>query len=254
MNLLRHQHILSIMEKQHTVSVHQLAQELGCTEMTVRRNLDQLQEQGLIKREHGYAYLIRPSVQTAYDEKHAEHMAEKRAIARAALDLIRPGMNICLDSGTTIQQLVELIPQDFPLQVITSSLPAAMTLSDHKSIQILMPGGFLHHRNRSLLIDDADELQRYRSDISFIACQSFQIPGGTFEYSQTLTNTKRALASVAKKNVLLLDHSKWNVSSIFHCIPLEQIDTIITDDQTPAEQLEQIRDYGKELLLVSVEE
>ena len=252
MNLIKHQRILSIMEKQHTASVRQLAEELGCTEMTVRRNLDQLQAQGLVKREHGYAYLLHSSAQTAFDEKHSEHMAEKKAIARAALALIRPGMSICLDSGTTIQQLVELIPQDFPLSVITSSLTAAMTLSDHNSIQILMPGGFLHHRNRSLLIDDADELQRYRSDISFICCQSFQLPGGTFEYSQTLTNTKRALASVAKKNVLLLDYSKWNVSSIFNCIPLEQIDTIITDEKAPADQLEQVRSYGKELILVSV--
>ena len=253
MNLLRHKQILSIMEKQHTVSVRQLASDLDCTEMTVRRNLDQLQQQGLIKREHGYAYLLRPSVQNAFDVKHQEHMEEKKAIAKAALELIRPDMSICLDSGTTVQQLVELIPQDFPLSVITSSLTAAMTLSDHNSIQILMPGGFLHHRNRSLLIDDADELQRYRSDISFIACQSFQLPGGTFEYSQTLTNTKRALASVADKNVLLLDHSKWNRNSIFNCIPLEQIDIIITDDRTPADQLEKVRECGKELLLVSVE-
>ena len=250
MNLARHEKILEIMGRHHTVSVHDLALQLGCTEMTVRRNLDQLQQQGLVKREHGYAYLIQTVPASSYEQTHSEHMPEKKAIAAAALRLIEPGMSICLDSGTTVQQLVELIPDDFPLSVITSSLTAAMTLSSKRSIQILMPGGFLHHRNRSLLIDDADELQRYRSDISFIACQSFQLPGGTFEYSQTLTNTKRALVSVARKNVLLLDHSKWNVSSIFNCIPLSQIDTIITDRKAPQEQIKRAMEYGKEMVVV----
>ena len=249
MNLARHEKILEIMGRHHVISVRELAAQLDCTEMTVRRNLDQLQEQGLVRREHGYAYLIQ-TVPNSFDETHSENMAEKKAIAAAALRLIEPGMNICLDSGTTVQQLVELIPDDFPLSVITSSLTAAMTLSARKSIQILMPGGFLHHRNRSLLIDDAEELQRYRSDISFIACQSFQLPGGTFEYSQTLTNTKRALVSVASKNVLLLDHSKWNVRSIFNCIPLDQIDTIITDRKAPQDQVKLAMEYGKEMVVV----
>ena len=249
MNLARHEQIIKIMEKQHTVSVRYLAQALDCTEMTIRRNLDQLQEQGIVKREHGYAYLLSSHISSDFDQLHGEHMAEKKALARAALELIRPGMSICLDSGTTIQQLVEIIPDDFPLSVITSSLTAAMTISNKKSIQILMPGGFLHHRNRSLLIDDAQELQRYQSDISFLACQSFQIPGGTFEYSQTLTNTKRALVSVARKNVLMLDYTKWNVSSIFNCIPLEQIDTIITDDKAPSDLVEKARSFGKEIII-----
>ena len=113
-----------------------------------------------------------------------------------------------------------------------------------------MPGGFLHHRNRSLLVDHADELQRYKSDIAFLACQSFQIPGGTFEYSQTLTNTKRALASVANRRVLLLDFTKWDIRSIFNCIEMEHIDVIITDKKAPEDKVSQARNAGKEVLIV----
>ena len=251
MNLERHDKILSLMEQTGAASVKDLAMQLGCTEMTVRRNLDQLQEQGLVLREHGYARLVRASHLTSYDQQHAEHMAEKKAIAAAAFSLIEPGMSICLDSGTTTQQLVEMIPDDFPLSVITSSLTAAMTLTSKPMVQTLMPGGFLHHRNRSLLVDHADELQRYQSDIAFLACQSFRIPGGTFEYSQTLTYTKRALASVANRKVLLIDHSKWDIRSIFNCIGLDQIDMIITDEKAPADKVAQARETGKEIILVS---
>ncbi len=253
MNIERHEKIMSLLEQKGAVSVRELAIQLDCTEMTVRRNLDQLQQQGQVKREHGYARLVKTSNLTSYDQQHSEHMAEKKAIASAALTLIEPGMNICLDSGTTIQQLVEMIPGDFPLSVITSSLSAAMTLAGKPSVQTLMPGGFIHHRNRSLLIDRADELHRYQSDIAFLACQSFQIPGGTFEYSQTLTNTKRALASVANRKVLLLDYTKWNIRSIFNCIALEEIDMIVTDDKAPEDKVAQAREAGKVVLLVHAE-
>ena len=253
MNITRHHKIIELMERHGTASVHDLADALGCTEMTIRRNLDQLQEQGIVKREHGYAYLLKTSSAHSSEQsrRYNDYVPEKKAIAREAFSMIRPGMSICLDSGSTIQYLVEMLPDRFPLSVITSSLDAAMTMSERPDIQTLMPGGFLHHRNRSLLVDDADELQRYKSDIAFIACRSFQLPGGTFEYSQALTNTKRALVSVARQTVLLLDHSKWNVSSIFNCIPLEQIDVLITDDQAPEELIRRTEENGKKVIVVS---
>ena len=253
MNINRHHKIIEIMEKHGTASVHDLAASLGCTEMTIRRNLDQLQEQGIVKREHGYAYLLKAPRSHSNEQfrRYNDYVSEKKAIAGKAFSMIRPGMSICLDSGSTIQYLVEMLPKEFPLSVITSSLNAAMTLCERPDIQILMPGGFLHHRNRSLLVDDADELQRYKSDIAFIACRSFQLPGGTFEYSQELTNTKRALVSVASQTVLLLDHSKWNVSSIMNCIPLEQIDIIITDDQAPADLIRRTEEHGIKVFQVT---
>ena len=249
MNLERHEQIIEILEQQNAVRVKELAQRLKCTEMTIRRNLDQLQEKGLIRREHGYAYLLKPARSTDYYVEINENADEKRAIAREALQMISPGMSICLDSGTTIQQMVEMIPNDFPLSVITPSIIAALTLSSRQDIHVMMPGGFLHHSNRSLLIDDISQLQRYHADIAFISCRSFQLPGGTFEHSQTLTNTKRALASIAAKKVLLLDYSKWNVNSIFNCIPMEQIDAIITDAKAPEDSVQKIREMDKTIII-----
>lgn len=252
MNLTRHAQIIEIMEKQSPISVRELAEKAGCTEMTIRRNLDQLQEKGLVKREHGYAYLQKSARNTDYFAEMEENTAEKKAIASVALSLIKPNMSICLDSGTTVQQLAELLPEELPLSVITPSLTVAMTLSNRKEIQVLMPGGFLHHSNRSLLIDHSDELQRYQADLAFISCRSFQLPGGTFEHSQTLTNTKRTLAGIGRQRIVLLDHSKWSVSSIFNCIPLDQIDIIITDEKAPAEETEKARSLGKTVLLASL--
>lgn len=249
MNLTRHAKIIEIMESQNTISIRELAEKLSCTEMTVRRNLDQLEEQNLVRRERGYAYLLKNARRTDYYEEINENAAEKKEIAGEALKFLRPNMSICLDSGTTIQQLVNLLPDHMPLSVITPSLTAAMKLSGLEMVSVMMPGGFLHHSNLSLLIDDPEAIGKYHADIAFISCRSFQIPGGSFEHSQTLTNTKRALASIADKKILLMDHTKWNVRSIFNCIPLRQLDVIITDSKTPDEYIQKVRDAGKEIII-----
>jgi len=249
MNLARHAKIIEIMQNKNVISVRELAEKLGCTEMTVRRNLDELQKQNFVRREHGYAHLLTPAQSTDYYHEIQENPAEKMAIARAAMQYISPNSCICLDSGTTVQAMVDLIPDDFPLFVITPSLTAAMALSSRKAVQVLLPGGFLHHGNRSLLFENEQTLSQYQADLAFISCRSFQIPGGSFEHSQTLTSTKRALASIAAKKILLLDYSKWNVSSICNSIPLKNIDVIITDTKAPRSSIQKVIELGIELVI-----
>ncbi len=253
MNLERHEKILDIMRQQNMISIRELAERLGCTEMTVRRNLDQLQAQDLVRREHGYAYLIQSNSNriTDYFTDLNENIEEKKAIAAVAITLLKPHTSLCLDSGTTIQQVAEAIPSDMPLSVITPSLAAAMTLSSHENIQIMMPNGFLHHHNRSLLIDNGNELRKYRVNMAFMSCLSFQCPGGTFEHSQTMMNTKRILASIADKIVVLMDYTKWSGSSIFNCLPLDQIDIIITDDKAPESNIRQAVEAGIEVIVAN---
>ncbi len=253
MNLDRHARILRIMEKQNTISIKELALALNCTEMTVRRNLDQLQEQGLIQRAHGYATLLSQAKSSEYDVEIHEHAAEKKAIAAAALSFLQPGQSVCLDSGTTVQELAVQIPDHLPLSIITPSLAAALALAPRQDIQVMMPGGFLDHTTRSLMINDPHEMDKYHVDLAFLSCRSFQLPGGTFEHSQTMMSTKRSLADAADKKILLLDYSKWNVSSIFSCIPLRSLDLIITDNKAPLESVKATADAGVEVLLVNPE-
>ena len=129
-----------------------LAQQLNCTEMTVRRNLDELQNMNFVKRERGYAILLQPAKDTDYYVESGEHEREKRAIATIALQYIHPSQSICMDSGTTIQQLITMLPMTMPLSVITPSLVGALALSDNTNIQVLIPSGVMHHTNRSILI------------------------------------------------------------------------------------------------------
>lgn len=249
----RHSRIIEIMENKNVISIKELAEQLNCTEMTVRRNLDELQKMNFIKRERGYATLLKTAQPTDYYVQIEENAKEKKAIASVALKYIHPSESICLDSGTTIQQLAEIFPADIPLSVITPSLTAAMTLSSHHSIQILLPSGFLHHNNRSILLAEPDNIKQYKADIAFLSCRSFRVPGGAFEHSQNLTTTKKALASIADKRILLLDYSKWGVNSLCNSVRLENLDIIITDNKAPLETVEKAAVMGKEIVIVNPE-
>ena len=244
-----HAQIIELMENKNVMSVRELAQALGCTEMTVRRNLNELQEMNFVRREHGYATLLNTAMPTEYAEQSGEHAQEKKAIAAAALSLIRPGFTICIDSGTTTQQLAEQIPEHFPLSVITPSLEAALALTKREDVQVMLPAGQLHHRNRTILITDPDATLQFRADIAFISCRSFRIPGGAFEHSATMVSTKRALAAIAGTRVLLLDHSKWDVNSLCNSIRLEELDIIITDTLAPSVTLKEALRKGKRVIL-----
>lgn len=249
----RHSQIIEIMEKKNVISIKELAQKTGCTEMTIRRNLDELEKMHFVVRHRGYATLLDSARPTDYYEQKVERAGEKSAIAHAALSYIREGSSICIDSGTTTQQLVEQIPDTYDLSVITPSLTAAMVLSEKPNVQVMLPGGMLHHSNRSILIEESALTDNYSVDIAFLSCRSLRIPGGTFEHSQTLTNTKRALAKIARTRILLMDHSKWNVNSLCMTIPLGQIDLIITDTGAPMDQVQEAAALGKEIILVDPE-
>ncbi|ABN53643.1 MAG TPA: DeoR/GlpR transcriptional regulator [Hungateiclostridium thermocellum] len=249
----RYSQIIEIMERQNTISIRELAEKLNCTEMTIRRNLDKLQEMNFVKRERGYAVLLKPAQPTDYYVQIGEHKEEKEAIAIAALKYIRPYQTICIDSGTTTQLLVETLPENIHLSVITTSLTASMTLSNNENIQVLIPTGFLHHKNRSVILADPDIMKQYQADVAFLSCRAFRVPGGAFEHSQSLTSTKKALASIAQKRILLLDYSKWGINSLCNSFPLEQIDIIITDNKAPKDSVSKIVKLGKEIIIVNPE-
>ena len=247
----RHARIIEIMQNQNIITIKDLAQQLNCTEMTVRRNLDELQNMNFVKRERGYAVLLQPAKDTDYYVESGEHEREKRAIAEVALKYIHPSQSICMDSGTTIQQLITMLPMTMPLSIITPSLVGALALSDNTNIQVLIPSGVMHHTNRSILISDPEWLSQYRADIAFMSCRSFRVPGGAFEHSQALTSTKRALASIAQKRILLLDYSKWNVNSLCNSLKLSDLNILITDNKAPLELASKAAEKGIEIIIVN---
>lgn len=247
----RHTKIIEIMEKKHVISIKELAGQLNCTEMTVRRNLDELQNLNFVRREHGYATLLKTAQPTDYPLQAKENASEKEAIATAALRYIHPNTSICLDCGTTIHQMVKLLPVDIPLSIITTNLIATMTLTEYPNTQVLIPLGFLHHPNRSILLAEPDSMKTFTADTAFISCRAFRAPVGAFENTHSVIATKKALAGIARQKILLMDYSKWDLNSLCTSIPLEELDIIITDNKAPEKSVQMVADLGKEIIVVN---
>lgn len=243
--------IIEIMENKPIISVKELASLLNVTDMTIRRNLDELADMGFVRREHGIAILLTPARKTDYYTESAEHVLEKQAIGRAALSFIQNDSSIAIDSGTTTQALIEQIPEDLPLSVITPSLTGAMALSQKNNVQVLLPEGFLHHSNRSVLLSDTASLQKYHVDIAFMSCRAFRPPIGAFEMTPTLASTKIALSQIATRIILLADFSKWGINALCNTLPMQKIDVIITDNKAPESMIRYCREQKKEVLIAN---
>lgn len=249
----RHVKIIELLESQTVCSPFELASALHCSEMTIRRDLTELESMNLIKRKHGCAFLVKSAKPNYFHEQLVEQQHEKEAIAKAAIRFIHPYSVICIDSGTTAHTLCRFLPDNIPLSVITSNLMTAVELAGKENIQTYVIGGMLYHRARSLMIDAKDALEQHPADIAFISARAFRIPGGAFEHTYPLVETKRALSSIAKKVVLLIDHTKCEHTSLCNSIPLNQIDTIITDNQTSTEIIKKAVGLKKEVIIVNPE-
>ena len=251
MKKARHAKIIELLENRMVCTPKELSDELDCSEMTIRRDLNELEEMGLIHRKHGCAFLAKNEKPNYFHEQIDEHLYEKEAIAKAALRFVHPYSVICIDSGTTAHTLSHFLPDNVPLSVITSNLMTAVELSSKENIQTYVVGGLLFHRTKSIMTDSADSLTQHPADVAFISARAFRIPGGAFEHTYPLVETKKALVSIAKKTVLLIDHTKCEHTSLCNSIPLNQIDVIITDDQTSPEIIKKAAGLGKEVLVVN---
>ncbi len=249
----RHAKIIELLENQMVCTPSELADNLKCSEMTIRRDLTQLEKINLVRRKHGCAFLVKDAKPNFFHEQMDEQQYEKDAIAKAAVRFIRPYSVICIDSGTTAHTICRHLPDNMPMSVITSNLMTAIELANKENIQTYVIGGMLYHRARSLMIESTDMLAQHPADIAFISSRAFRIPGGAFEHTYPLVETKKALTSIAKKVVLLIDHTKCEHVSLCNSIPLNQIDTIITDNKTSPEIIKKAVGLKKEVIIVNPE-
>ncbi len=250
----RYAKIIEMLENNVVCSPSELAQELDCSEMTIRRDLASLEDLNLICRKHGCAFLAKTAQPSRFQTQIDKNHYEKEAIAKTAIRyFIRPHNVISLDAGTTTHTIAHFLPDNMQLSVITPNIYTALELSDLESVQTYLVGGIIYQKSKSVIIDSKLENNGASVDIAFMSARAFRIPGGAFEHTYPLIETKRFLVNNAKKVVLLIDHSKFQYNSLCNSIPLNKIDAIITDDKAPKDILQKAAELKKEVLVVNPE-
>ncbi|WP_406677389.1 DeoR/GlpR family DNA-binding transcription regulator [Moorella sp. ACPs] len=249
----RKQKIIEILEQTPAVRVAELSELFQVSEVTIRRDLQELEAAGLLKRTHGGAVsMTTASFEPTLTEKEEEHLEEKKAIARAALDLIADGDTLLLDAGSTTLQLARLLKANKKqaLTVVTNALNVAWELAFVESIDLILTGGHLRHRTLSSVGPIADNtLLGLYVDKVFLATNSLDVERGLTTPNIYEAQIKQKMVKAGREVIVLADHSKFGRISLGFVCPITAIHRLITDPGAPQEDLARLKERGVEVIV-----
>jgi DeoR/GlpR family transcriptional regulator of sugar metabolism len=242
----RRQRLLNFVSERGVAPIGALCQTLRVSEATVRRDLNRLESEGIIRRVHGGAAMRQmdsaepPALQRAGDQYLAKQM-----IGRAAAELISDGETIILTSGTTTEAMTAHLSAKNDLTVITNAINVAYQLARFPHIAVIVPGGSLRHSEMSLLGHLTEEaLGDLRADKVFHGTFGLDPDEGLTGTYLLEVQTDRRLMQAAQEVIILADHTKFAQRGPVRLAPIDGISTVITDTRAPEDSLRRLRDRG----------
>lgn len=226
---LRHQVVLETLLERGQVSANGLAEQLGVTHETVRKDLLFLQERGLLRRVHGGAVPVESVAYEPFVGARTTYAAEKSRIAVAAKQFIPETGAVLIDSGTTTAALADVFPPSPHVLAITNSLPIAMTMLPRAGAVATL-GGRVRPETQATVDEWAlKHLGSIRADVAFLGANAFSIEHGLATPDQAEAAVKAGFVRSARLRVLLADHSKFGRESVFQYAALTDVDVLVTD-------------------------
>ncbi|TCS83843.1 DeoR/GlpR family DNA-binding transcription regulator [Tepidibacillus fermentans] len=246
--------ILDYIQKKSRASVQELGEYLNVSESTIRRDLKELEDLKLLKRTHGGAISVENvNFEPTFREKEDQYFLEKGAIAKRAVEFIKEGDTILLDSGTTIFHVVKELKRFQKLTVVTNSLIFAHELQDSQGIDVIIIGGFLRRETLALVGPLAEEaLSAIKVDKAFIATNGLDIKEGLTTPNLIEASTKRKMIESSKQVFLLADHSKIGKIAFAKFANINKVDKLIIDDAVPEYTVKELIKLGIEVVTVTV--
>lgn len=228
----RQRKIVELVNERLSIRVSELSEAFKVTEETIRRDLEKLEKEELLRRSHGGAISIeKNNSETSYMEREILNSTEKKAIAIEGVKLINPGDQIVLDASTTAWFMAKEL-EDMPLTVITNSIKVAIELSKKEHVKVISTGGMLLPNSLSFAGPLAERsLEKYFVNKAFISCQGVHLEEGLSDSNEWQALLKKKMLEIADKTILLADSSKFGVRTFVQITKINQIDEIITDSK-----------------------
>jgi len=247
----RVQGILNILAKEKRVFINDLCTTFSTSAVTIRKDLDFMEKQGLLKRTHGGAIQYKPLFHgLSLDEKAKLHAEEKERIAAEAFKMIREGDVIILDSGSTTTQLARKMKEAKGITVITNAVNIAVELANC-DFEVILTGGVLQKNSSTLVGPLADEsLMKISADKLFHGVDGVDYEIGLTTPDIVEASTSRVMMQRAGENILLADSSKFGRRSLGVIGQLKEVDKIITTKRLDKHELKKLNDLGVEILVV----
>lgn len=242
--LARHRQslILQAVRNDGSARVSDLTQQLGVSDMTIRRDLEVLARDGLVEKVHGGAVLPgAPGVnEPGFEAKLVLERPEKASIAHAAATLVKPGTAIAVSAGTTTFALAQCLIDVPGLTIVTNSLRIANLFGGNRGLDggttsIVLTGG-VRTPSDALVGPVADlTIRSLHFDLLFLGCHGVDPDAGLTTPNLPEAETNRTFIRLARRVVVLADHTKWGVISLSSFARLDEVDVLVTDDMLSAQ-------------------
>ncbi|MDA8351262.1 MAG: DeoR/GlpR family DNA-binding transcription regulator [Pseudomonadota bacterium] len=253
----RHRIIKKLVDEHSIISVSDLVDIVGASEATIRRDIGSMAERGELIRIRGGAQSVLPRHEAhlvGSPFKLSQELAapEKRAIGRAAAKLIEPGQSIIISGGTTTYALVEFLPRE-GLDILTNSIPIITQLLGTSRNRVTVPGGTIYREQNIVLSPfEDDATNHYTARTLFAGCFGLN-RFGVMETDPLIVQSQVRLLRRCEQLVIMADYHKLRQRSSIVVAGIERITVLVTDQQTPDEELEWLRSAGVRVIRAEVE-
>jgi DeoR family transcriptional regulator of aga operon len=234
------------------VFVEALSEKFGVSEVTIRNDLDQLEQKNMLLRARGGAIKLETGV--AIDPRVADknriNFPEKSRIGKVAAQLVTESDTIIIDSGSTTAEMVRALADFQDLTVITNALNIANQLIVRPNINVIIPGGYLRKNSLSLVGPLAEKsLRNFNVDKAFLGVDGFDTRNGIYTPNVEEARLNEIMIEISREVILLADSSKFSKRSFAFICTIAQIDKVITDSGIKAEDKQRLVDAGVEVVI-----
>ena len=248
----RRTQILLILRNTGRVRVNELASQFNTSAVTIRNDLNELSQRGLVQRSHGGAMLPDSIMrESPLQERLKAHAEEKRRIGAMAATMIHDGETIILDSGTTTLEIARQIKKKRGLHIITNGVNIAVELMDARDSEVFIVGGTVRGESASISGRFTEEMfDQFSADKLFLSGAGCDLDFGVSGANLEETMVNRAMLRIAREIILVADASKFSKRSMSRIAPFSEIDTVISDKGLGEEIQSKLRSSGCNLILV----
>ena len=249
----RHELVCESVQAAGRVHVGDLAARTGVSEMTIRRDLEELEERGVLTRVHGGAISnVSRSYEPGFAVRSLKNSDAKRRIGAAAANLLRDGETLILDAGTTTLEVALALPPDRRLRVLALSLFVADAVADLPTVTLMIPGGVVRRHERSFIGGmTTSTFANLEFDTVILTSGGIDLTAGVTEYEFDDSETKIAALRSARRIILVADSSKLGAVAFVRLCSIEAVDVIVTDAEAPAEIVAALRARDVEVVIAT---
>lgn len=249
-NTSRREQIVELVARRGFMSVEGLAQHFAVTSQTIRRDINQLCDEGRLARYHGGAGLPSSVENVAYPTRKVQNRAAKQAIARLVAEQIPDNASLFINIGTTTEAVAEELLDHKGLKVITNNLHVASLLSARTGFEVIVAGGLVRSRDGGIIGEATiDLIRQFKVDIGVIGISGIDIDGTLLDFDYREVRVAREIVTNSRRVFLAADHSKFGRSAMVRLGNISQVSALFTDRAPPAPITQLLRESEVELFV-----